>query len=170
MGHGHNDREQHHHPRGPRCVVRRVASFSIMVTSPRETNGENRSFTSPIRMVTNRASLGRWGSIELIEPKAGERLGSALALSRAVLPAADFQSTQEPDVDNLRKFQPRRRSVAQGRAMSNDFTFSPPAISGLDGSTCSRSSRLRTSARATTKASFTLLACRSATLKKASPK
>src|SRR5262245_27001633 len=61
----------------------------------------------------------------------------------------------------------RPEPVAQGRAMRNDCTFAPPAIRGFDGSKCSRSSRFRTSARATTKASFRLLACRSATLKKA---
>src|SRR2546421_12406221 len=60
--------------------------------------------------------------------------------------------------------------VVQGRAMSNGCTFAPPAIRGFDGSKCSRSSRFWTSARAATKASFRLLACRSATLKKASPK
>ncbi len=64
----------------------------------------------------------------------------------------------------------RRRPVVQGRAISNGCTFAPPAIRGLDGSKCSRSSRFWTSAHATTKASFRLLACRSATLKKASPK
>ena len=64
----------------------------------------------------------------------------------------------------------RRRPVVQGRAISNGCTFAPPAIRGFDGSMCSRSSRFWTSARATTKASFRLLACRSATLKKASPK
>jgi hypothetical protein len=64
----------------------------------------------------------------------------------------------------------RRRPVVQGRSISNGCTFAPPAIRGLDGSKCSRSSRFWTSARATTKASFRLLACRSATLKKASPK
>src|SRR5262249_33890264 len=60
--------------------------------------------------------------------------------------------------------------VAQGRAVSKGCTFAPPAIKGFDGSMRSCSSRFRTSARATTKASFRLLACRSATLKKASPK
>jgi hypothetical protein len=64
----------------------------------------------------------------------------------------------------------RETRVAQGCAMSNGRTFAPPAIRGFDGSKCSRSSRFWTSARATTKASFRLLACRSATLKKASPK
>ena len=64
----------------------------------------------------------------------------------------------------------RRRPVAQGRAMSSGCTFSPPAISGFDGSKRSRTSRFLTSERATTKASFRLLACRSATLKKALPK
>ena len=34
--------------------------------------------------------------------------------------------------------------------MSNGCTFAPPAIRGFDGSTCSRSSGFRTSARATT--------------------
>ena len=58
----------------------------------------------------------------------------------------------------------------QGRAMSNGCTFAPPAMRGFDGSKCSRSSRVRTRARATRKASFRFLACRSATLKKASPK
>jgi hypothetical protein len=65
---------------------------------------------------------------------------------------------------------PRRRPVAQGREMSNGCTFSPPAIRGFDGSKRSRTSRFLTSERATTKASFKLLACRSATLKKALPK
>jgi hypothetical protein len=64
----------------------------------------------------------------------------------------------------------RRRPVAQGRAMSEGRTFSPPAIRGFDGSKRSRTSRFLTSERATTKASFRLLACRSATLKKALPK
>src|ERR1700730_7441783 len=64
----------------------------------------------------------------------------------------------------------RRRPVAQGRAMSNGCTVSPPAIRGFDGSKRSRTSRFLTSERATTKASFRLLACRSATLKKALPK
>src|SRR5260370_3510390 len=64
----------------------------------------------------------------------------------------------------------RRRPAAQGRAMSNGCTFSPPVIRGFDGSKRSRSSRFLTRARATTKASFRLLACRSATLKKAFPK
>jgi hypothetical protein len=54
--------------------------------------------------------------------------------------------------------------------MNNGCTFSPPVIRGFDGSKRSRSSRFLTSARATTKASFRLLACRSATLKKALPK
>jgi len=64
----------------------------------------------------------------------------------------------------------RRRPVVQGRAMSNGCTFAPPAIRGFDGSKCSRCSRFWTSPRATTKASFRPLVCRSATLKKASPK
>jgi hypothetical protein len=34
--------------------------------------------------------------------------------------------------------------------MSNGCTFAPLAIRGFDGSTCSRGSRFRTSARATT--------------------
>jgi hypothetical protein len=54
--------------------------------------------------------------------------------------------------------------------MSNGCTFSPPAIRGFDGSKRSRISRFLTSERATTKASFRLLACRSAILKKALPK
>src|SRR5213080_5003183 len=61
---------------------------------------------------------------------------------------------------------PRRRPVAQGREMSNGCTFSPPAIRGFDGSKRSRISRFLTSERAITKASFRLLACRSAILKK----
>src|SRR5882724_442959 len=68
------------------------------------------------------------------------------------------------------RHRPRRRPAAQGRAMSNGCTFSPPVIRGFDGLKRSRSSRFLTSARATTKASFRLLACRSATLKKALPK
>jgi hypothetical protein len=54
--------------------------------------------------------------------------------------------------------------------MSNGCTFSPAAIRGFDGSKRSCTSRFLTSERATTKASFRLLACRSATLKKALPK
>jgi len=42
---------------------------------------------------------------------------------------------------------PRRRPVAQGRAMSNGCTFAPPAIRGFDGSMCSCRSRFWTSAR-----------------------
>jgi hypothetical protein len=69
------------------------------------------------------------------------------------------------------RHRPRRQPAAQGRAMSNNgCTFSPPLIWGFDGSKRSRSSRFLTSARATTKASFRLLACRSAALKKALPK
>jgi len=68
------------------------------------------------------------------------------------------------------RHRPRRRPAAQGRAMSNRCTFSPSAIRGFDGSKRSRTSRFLTSERATTKASFRLLACRSATLKKALPK
>jgi hypothetical protein len=64
----------------------------------------------------------------------------------------------------------RGRPVAQGPAMSNGCTLSPPTIRGLDGSKRSCTSRFLTSERATTKASFRLLACRSATLKKALPK
>ena len=71
---------------------------------------------------------------------------------------------------SARRHRPRRRPAAQGRGMSNGCTFSPPVIRGFDGSKRSRSSRFLTSARATTKASFRLLACRSATLKKALPK
>jgi hypothetical protein len=63
-----------------------------------------------------------------------------------------------------------RRVLVQGRAASNGCTFAPPAIRGLDGSKCSCSSRSRTSERASTNASFRLAACRSATLKNASPK
>ena len=74
------------------------------------------------------------------------------------------------EVFGTHRRRPQRRPVAQGRAMSNGCTFAPPAIRGFDGSKCSCSSRFRTSARATTKASLRLLACRSATLKKASPK
>jgi hypothetical protein len=74
------------------------------------------------------------------------------------------------EVFGTHRRRPRRRSVAHGRAMSNGCTFAPPAIRGFDGSKCSRSSRFLTSARATTKASFRLLAWRSAMLKKASPK
>jgi hypothetical protein len=65
---------------------------------------------------------------------------------------------------------PETRVVQGCAAMSSGRTFAPPAIRGFDGSKCSRSSRFWTSARATTKASFRLLACRSATLKNASPK
>src|SRR5882724_3886552 len=65
---------------------------------------------------------------------------------------------------------PRRRPDVQGRATSNGCTCSPPAIRGFDGSKRSRTSRFLTSERATTKASFRLVACRSATLKKALPK
>ncbi len=74
------------------------------------------------------------------------------------------------EVFGTHRRRPQRRPVAQGRAMSNGCTFAPPAIRGFDGSKCSCSSRFRTSARAATKASLRLLACRSATLKKASPK
>jgi len=85
-----------------------------------------------------------------------------------------FNNTREADIRHSVGFsygrRLRRRPVAQGRAMSNGCTFSPPAIRGFDGSKRSRTSRFFTSERATTKASFRLLACRSATLKKALPK
>src|SRR6266404_9125054 len=80
----------------------------------------------------------------------------------------DVQSARSVHSDHWRRL--RRRPVAQGRAMSNGCTFSPPAIRGFDGSKRSRTSRFLTSERATTKAPFMLLACRSATLKKALPK
>ena len=70
----------------------------------------------------------------------------------------------------IRRGDPIYRRVVQGCAIRSGCRFSPPAIRGFDGSTCSRSSRFRTSERATTKASFRLPASRSATLKKASPK
>src|SRR5262249_58598090 len=60
--------------------------------------------------------------------------------------------------------------MPEGRATSRGSTFSPPAICGCDGSKPSRNSRLNTSERAIKKASFRLLARRSAALKKASPK
>ncbi len=62
------------------------------------------------------------------------------------------------------------RSAVQGRGTSNGCTFAPPAMTGFDGSKCSRSSRFRTIERASRNASFRLTACRSATLKNASPK
>src|SRR5262245_15585775 len=61
-------------------------------------------------------------------------------------------------------------SSGQGRATSNSSTFPPPAICGRDGSKPWRRSRFTTSERARTKASFRVVALRSATLKKASPK
>src|SRR5262249_20408010 len=57
-----------------------------------------------------------------------------------------------------------------GRATSRGSTLAPPAICGCDGSKPWRSARFKTSERATTKASFRVVARRSATLKKASPK
>jgi hypothetical protein len=77
-------------------------------------------------------------------------------------------SVLAPLADMLRAFD--QAPLAQGCAMSNACTFAPPAIRGFDGSKCSRSSRFSTSARATSNASFRFLVCRSATLKKASPK
>src|SRR6516162_10246198 len=60
--------------------------------------------------------------------------------------------------------------MPEGRATRRGSTFTPPAICGCDGSKPSRNSRLNTSERAIKKASFRLLARRSAALKKASPK
>src|SRR5882762_6680243 len=74
------------------------------------------------------------------------------------------------EVFGTHRRRPLRRQVAHGRAISNGCTFAPPAIRGFDGSKRSRISRFLTRARATTKASFRLLAWRSAMLKKASPK
>jgi hypothetical protein len=63
-----------------------------------------------------------------------------------------------------------RPEMPKGCATSRGSTFPPPAICGCDGSKPSRNSRFNTSERAIRKASFRLLARRSAALKKASPK
>jgi hypothetical protein len=97
----------------------------------------------------------------------GRNARLARAISRS---AARFGQQINTDEFSAHRRRPRRRPVAQGRAMSNGCTFSPPAIRGFDGSKRSRTSRFLTSECATTKASFRLLACRSATLKKALPK
>ena len=112
-------------------------------------------------------------------PEAAQHAGSFVE-SNILLGAVSARQTmydrswREADIRRCVGFsygrRPRRRPAAQGRAMSNGCTFSPPVINGFDGSKRSRSSRFLTSARATTKASFRLLACRSATLKKALPK
>ena len=65
---------------------------------------------------------------------------------------------------------PTTPGMPNGCATSRGSTFPPPAICGCDGSKPSRNSRLNTSERAIRKASFRLLARRSAALKKASPK
>src|SRR6476620_8708431 len=64
----------------------------------------------------------------------------------------------------------RIRTGVQGRPASNGSTSAPPAMSGFDGSKCSRNSRFRTSEDASRNASFRLTSFRSAMLKKASPK
>jgi hypothetical protein len=108
-------------------------------------------------------------------PRIARRTGRQLSIG---LPVAiqRTKAQQEPGAPGATRSPPclatsgTRRSVAHGRAISNGCTFAPPAIRGFDGSKCSRSSRFLTSARATTNASFRLLAWRSAMLKKASPK
>ena len=99
---------------------------------------------------------------------------SPLRCVKAFLPSLFYVRCKCDELDVVEKLNcdlsRQRRLVVQGRAISNGCTFAPPAIRGFDGSMCSRSSRFWTSARATKKASFRLLACRSATLKKASPK